>query len=100
MQLLDGSLLMFLCEGDGNDNGGACSFPESCRRALEAGWRVELWSWRTSLSGKWRSLAAELNAIREGAVKIQLLDDHLEAIKYRPPTVCASQPSASCTTTA
>jgi len=39
-----------LVTGDGNRNGGASTFVECVERALQKGWRVEVWSWSASVN--------------------------------------------------
>ena len=62
---------LVLVTGDGNGNGGDCSFPECVRRALEKRWEVELWSWRAGLSRRFVQLQAE----SEGRMRVYFLDD-------------------------
>ena len=62
---------LVLVTGDGNDNGGACSFPECITRALDKRWEVELWSWRAGLSRRFVQLAAG----SEGRMRVRYLDD-------------------------
>ena len=62
---------LVLVTGDGNDNGGACSFPECITRALDKRWEVELWSWRAGLSRRFVQLAAG----SEGHMRVRYLDD-------------------------
>ena len=41
---------LILLTGDGNDNHGRTSFVEDCDTALRSGWRVEVWTWKSSTS--------------------------------------------------
>uniref|UniRef100_A0A6B2L228 NYN domain-containing protein n=1 Tax=Arcella intermedia TaxID=1963864 RepID=A0A6B2L228_9EUKA len=41
---------LVLLTGDGNNNDNTLTFPMICATALQLGWFVEVWSWKTSLS--------------------------------------------------
>eukprot|EP00697_Spironema_sp_BW2_P013861 gnl/Spiro4/4155_TR2077_c0_g1_i1.p1 gnl/Spiro4/4155_TR2077_c0_g1~~gnl/Spiro4/4155_TR2077_c0_g1_i1.p1 ORF type:complete len:294 (+),score=23.91 gnl/Spiro4/4155_TR2077_c0_g1_i1:139-1020(+) len=47
---------LVMATGDGNSNSGRTNFVECAEMALEAGWDVEVWSWRRSLSRAYLSL--------------------------------------------
>lgn len=68
-----------LCTGDGNLNGGFSNFVHVAQSAAYSGWRVEIWSWRHSLSSRFRELADELS----DRVKICLLDDFEAKVIFR-----------------
>jgi hypothetical protein len=57
---------LVLLTGDGNDNSGRTTFPDTVRMALEYGWRVELWSWKHSLSRAFKELARQHPCTRTG----------------------------------
>lgn len=42
--------VLILVTGDGNVNRRGTSFPIVVERALEKGWHVQLWSWKSSLN--------------------------------------------------
>ena len=43
----------------GDDNSGRTTFVDTVKIALEYGWRVELWSWKTSLNRAYKDLARQ-----------------------------------------
>lgn len=45
--------------GDGNQNGGASSFPDCIQAAMQKGWRVEVWCWRGKSSKVYERFAME-----------------------------------------
>lgn len=63
---------LVLVTGDGNANSGQTSFPIVVERALKSGWNVELWSWKLSLSQKFK----EIEMIFPTQMKIKYLDPH------------------------
>jgi hypothetical protein len=78
---------LVLATGDGNLNGGWGTFPEAVRHATERGWKVEVWSWRGSLSGAFRKLATQYPA----SVRLVALDDHAHEILYNPDARSAAR---------
>jgi hypothetical protein len=57
---------LVLLTGDGNDNSGRTTFKDTVEIALGYGWRVELWSWKHSLSRAFKELALKHPCTREG----------------------------------
>lgn len=57
---------LVLLTGDGNDNSGRTTFVDTVKIALEYGWRVELWSWKTSLNRAYKDLARQHPCTTEG----------------------------------
>ena len=43
-----GAHKLVLVTGDGNSNYNRASFPEVVGKALEKGWKVEVWSWKAA----------------------------------------------------
>jgi class 3 adenylate cyclase len=74
-----GQNTLVLCTGDGNDNHGYSNFVEIARNTARRGWRVEIWSWSHSRSGKYQALCREFPAL----VTLHDLDPHAERILYR-----------------
>eukprot|EP00729_Bicosta_minor_P013858 gene13859-3404_t len=50
---------LVLLTGDGNQNGGASSFPDCIQAAMQKGWRVEVWCWRGKSSKVYERFAME-----------------------------------------
>ena len=50
---------LVLLTGDGNQNGGASSFPDCIQAAMQKGWRVEVWCWRRKSSKVYERFAME-----------------------------------------
>lgn len=68
---------MILVSGDGNENEQRTTFPQCVERAVECGWRVQVWAWRTSLSSQFERLRRTL---APGTLAIHHLDDHFDTI--------------------
>mmetsp|Transcript_30672 Transcript_30672/g.44013 ORF Transcript_30672/g.44013 Transcript_30672/m.44013 type:complete len:339 (+) Transcript_30672:1-1017(+) len=66
-----GTNTLVLATGDGNANGGYCTFVDVVNDALNSGWRVEIWSWRKSLSN---NLLMLYNANKD-RMSVEYLDD-------------------------
>jgi hypothetical protein len=49
---------LVLVTGDGNSNDDRVSFPMVAESALQQGWSVEVWAWRSSMSKKWYEFQA------------------------------------------
>lgn len=64
---------MVLASGDGNEAEFTAGFVPKLRQALRFGWRVEVLSFRQSLSGRYQELADEF----PGLVTIILLDEYM-----------------------
>ena len=60
---------LILFTGDGNRYENHLSFPDIVKEALEKGWTVDLYSWRSSLS-------INYSLIKDDKFKIHLLDDY------------------------
>eukprot|EP00729_Bicosta_minor_P007243 gene7243-14699_t len=50
---------LVLLTGDGNQNGGASSFPDCIEAAMTNGWRVEVWCWRRKSSKVYERFARD-----------------------------------------
>ena len=72
---------LVLLTGDGNMNDGRASFIESVDSALRNGWRVELWSWRASISQHYLRMRDQYAS--SGLFSIHFLDEHREAVTVR-----------------
>jgi len=53
---------LVLLTGDGNQNGGASSFPDCIEAAMTNGWRVEVWCWRRKSSKVYERFAREYSS--------------------------------------
>ena len=71
--------IVILLIGDGNENSGWTTFKDCIKAALNGGWRVELWSWRTCLSKSLLTLSYE-NSDR---MTVEYLDDKDIDLEYR-----------------
>jgi hypothetical protein len=47
---------LVLVTGDGKMSSFGTSFPAQAERALKKGWKIEVWSWKGSLSNNWKRL--------------------------------------------
>jgi hypothetical protein len=74
--------VLVLVTGDGNANFGQTSFPMVVERALKSGWKVELWSWERSLSGKFLGIQENFPA----QMNINYFDPHRKAITFEEKT--------------
>jgi len=79
-----GANTLVLATGDGNDNGGLTSFPRLASSAAAAGFRVEIWSWRSSLNRQ--AFEAVRNMFPDGRLSIHLLDPHKLRVCYLAPS--------------
>ncbi|EGD77260.1 hypothetical protein PTSG_08354 [Salpingoeca rosetta] len=70
---------LVLVTGDGNEVEGNESFPRLAERAIQHGWRVRVWSWEQSLSGKFRDLKERFRA----NITIHFLDPFRERIIFK-----------------
>lgn len=84
---------LVLLTGDGNMNEGRASFIESVDSALRNGWRVELWSWRASLSQHYLRMRDQYAS--SGLFSIHFLDEHRETLTFHVAATAAPQPSSS-----
>ena len=78
----DGSLVthtLVLVTGDGNANHGDdnTSFPECVELALTHGWRVEVYAWELTCSGKYKELAK-----RNSNLSLFYLDPYRDVVCY------------------
>jgi len=74
-----GENTLVLCTGDGNENHGFSNFVDVARNTAKMGWRVEIWSWRHSISRKYQQLANE----HHGRLSIHYLDEFEDQIISR-----------------
>ncbi len=74
-----GENTLVLCTGDGNENHGFSNFVDVARNTAKMGWRVEIWSWRHSISRKYQQLANE----HRGRLSIHYLDEFEDQIIFR-----------------
>ena len=66
-------------QGDGNNNERrGTSFPEVVEQALLRGWRVELWSWKSSLS----AVYTQYSSTYPTHFSLCLLDDFFDQFSY------------------
>ena len=65
--------VLVIGSGDGNANGGRCTFPDCARAALERGWKVDVVAWHESLSKK---MFYPLQSQYPAAMSIRLLDGY------------------------
>jgi len=79
-----GANTLVLATGDGNDNGGLTSFPRLAVSAAAAGFRVEIWSWQSSLNRQ--AFEAVSHMFPDGRVSIHLLDPHKLSVCYLVPS--------------
>eukprot|EP01038_Epipyxis_sp_PR26KG_P006452 gene6452-8875_t len=70
---------MVVLTGDGNNNDGNASFIKVLIHAASKGWRVEVWSWKSSCSSKYISLSY---GIPDGRFSIHYLDDYSDRILW------------------
>lgn len=75
---------LVLLTGDGNMNDGRASFIESVDSALRNGWRVELWSWRASISQHYLRMRDQYAS--SGLFSIHFLDEHRATLTVRVAT--------------
>jgi hypothetical protein len=87
-----GTHTLVLCTGDGGRNDGKTSFPKLAFSAARHGWRVEVWSWASDLSGNFQRLS---RFFPDGRVTIHLLDHFREYISFRQGEQAAFQLPAS-----
>jgi hypothetical protein len=74
-----GENTLVICSGDGNGNGGFASLLKVVKNtALQAGWRVEVWSWSWSLSSNYRRLATEY----PDRVSLKCMDEYWDRITF------------------
>lgn len=75
-----GSHTLVLVTGDGNGNNGLSSFPRLARAAASCGFRVEVWSWRSSMNfGEYGRVVDEFP---DGRVTLHLLDAYRHHVCY------------------
>jgi len=74
----DLKLTIVLVAGKGSQESRGYATPDHVKIILSKGYRVELWSWRSSLSGKFEEIQ---NQYRQ-QMSIQYLDDYREFITY------------------
>lgn len=72
---------LVLLSGDGNNNYGKGTFPECAERALQQGWRVEVWAWKGSTNKRYRRLQIKFPT----QFSLVWLDTHRGEITYRHP---------------
>jgi hypothetical protein len=70
--------LLVIATGDGNQGEFGTSFDEQVSRALRRGWEVEVWSWQSQLSGRFRGIRTATGATPQ----IMSLDPHYFSITY------------------
>ncbi len=69
---------LILITGDGNQNNNRTNFPDIVTIALDYGWTVELWSWKSSLSKKF----VDLQRKYPSKMKINYLDTYRSNITF------------------
>ncbi|MFQ1650271.1 NYN domain-containing protein [Aeromonas veronii] len=69
---------LILVTGDGNNSEFGTSFTKQAERALKRGWDVNIWSWKSQLSGKF----AKLSSISPGKLTIRELDEFYKSITF------------------
>jgi hypothetical protein len=69
---------LILITGDGNDNNNRTSFPDIVTIALDYGWTVEIWSWKSSLSNKF----VDIQRKYPSKMKINYLDIYRSNITF------------------
>ena len=72
--------ILVLLTGDGNLNSGRTSFPKCVAAALRAGWRVELYGWRSAMSMCYPAMAA----LSRGRMTVHYLDEWRHEVRCRP----------------
>jgi hypothetical protein len=78
----DRQRVLVLVTGDGNANSGQTSFPIVVETALKRDWKVEIWSWERSLSGKFLEIQRQFPA----QMSINYLDPYRNAITFEEKT--------------
>jgi hypothetical protein len=69
---------LVLATGDGKTSAYQTSFPGQVRRALKAGWEVELWAWKGSMNSEYKKISEESGNM----LSIKYLDDHYFQVTF------------------
>lgn len=69
---------LVVLSGDGKESEWATSFPAQAERALRRGWNVEVWSWRSQLTGQYDQLCRKYR----GRVLVKVLDPYYHSITF------------------
>jgi len=77
--LVPGSTTLVIATGDGNDNDSLTSFPKTVFAAVQAGMRVEIWSWASSRSKNYKKI---VDHFTDGRVTLHDLDPYFSKIVY------------------
>jgi hypothetical protein len=73
-----GSNTLVLVTGDGNDHDGSTSYPKLVKAAVDNDFRVEIWSWSSSLNSIYREIVKN----HQGWVSIHYFDNYRDKICF------------------